>query len=110
MASYAGEGPAGKYCRDCANFGEVAVLRPDGAETVEKNRRGCVIWAASMGHASPVSGRSIELSDACKHFAEAKQPVSRFIIDQVGEIIPVDQFPQRNLHLWALARRKAAAE
>lgn len=100
MASYAGEGPHGKYCRDCDSFGEVAVVRPDGAETIEMNRRGCVKWASRMGHAQPMGARSIDACAACKHFTEAVKPVRRFVIDQAGKIIPLDNFPTGNLRVW----------
>jgi hypothetical protein len=108
MASYAGEGPPNKYCRDCDSFGEVAVVRPDGNETVEMNRRGCVLWASRMGHAQPMSAKSIEICDACKHFTEAAKPARRFVIDQAGEVIPVDEFPKGNIHAWLRKRRETA--
>ena len=66
MASYAGEGPAGTYCRDCVHFGVVAVQT--GVDDVEINRTGCAIYAQRMGHAAPTTRRDIRLFPACKHF------------------------------------------
>src|SRR5262245_60868366 len=66
MASFAGEGPPGTYCRDCIHFGVVAVQT--GVDDVEINRTGCAIYAQHMGHAAPTTRRDIQLCAACKHF------------------------------------------
>jgi hypothetical protein len=41
MAGYVGEGPSGKYCKDCAYFGVVGVQR--GADSEERNPAACVL-------------------------------------------------------------------
>jgi hypothetical protein len=105
MASYAGEGPEGKHCNDCAFFGEVAVLRPDAKETVEMNREGCVKFASRSGHASPGYKTNIRYCSACSLFEERVRAISRFVVNMDGEVIPLDQFPQMNFHTWALKRK-----
>lgn len=107
MADYAGEGPTGKYCRDCRHFGEVAVQRPNGLTqeigTVEMSRGGCSIWASRMGHASPIGGKGVELCGACKLFEdrEGKLP-SCFVIGPSGVLTRLHSFP-RSLKDWAPA-------
>lgn len=82
IASYAGEGPKGKYCEDCDYFGEVAVQRtPD---TIEKNPAGCALWAQRMRHAAPVPRRDIRLCPSCKYFEPADGAPRRFFVDQAG--------------------------
>lgn len=99
MASFAGTGPKGKYCRDCAAFGDVAVQRPNGKTQevgdVEMNRGGCVIWASRMGHAKPLAAKTISLCDACDLFSEPNDiaSVRRFIISPAGTISRVLDFP-----------------
>lgn len=98
MADYAGEGPDGKYCRECMHFGEVAVQRPNGytteVGTVEMNRAGCSIWAQRMGHASPVGGQAIDVCKACKLFEDraGKLPLC-FVVDTAGKITRMHKFP-----------------
>jgi hypothetical protein len=82
MASYAGEGPAGTYCRECDHFGVVAVQT--GVDDVEINRTGCAIYAQRMGHAAPTTRRDIRLFPACKHFAVGDESKRHFIIDRVS--------------------------
>ncbi len=86
MASYAGEGPPGRYCRDCDHFGEVAVQT--GAGAVEMNRAGgCVLYARRMGHAAPIGRSSISLCSACKHFTETSGgSPRRFVVDHCGVV------------------------
>jgi hypothetical protein len=91
MASYAGEGPAGTYCRDCAHFGEVVVQT--GVDDVEINRTGCAIYAQRMGHAAPTTRRDIRLFPACKHFVAGDESKRHFIIDRAGVVHRVEKFP-----------------
>jgi hypothetical protein len=97
MASYAGEGPVGKYCKDCGHFGEVAVQRSPDA--TEKNSTGCAIYAQHMGHAAPTPRRDIRFCAACKHFVAASESIRRFIVDQTGAVHRVQNFPA-NLLDW----------
>jgi hypothetical protein len=97
MASYAGEGPANKYCKDCVFFGKVAVQR--GVDDVEINRTGCVIYAQRMGHAAPTTKRDIRLSPACRHFVAGDDSRRQFIVDRAGAVHPVNKFPA-NLPRW----------
>jgi hypothetical protein len=104
MADYAGEGPDGKYCRDCSHYGEVAVQRPNGyveeVGTVEMNRGGCVIYASRMGHSSVVAAKSIELCNACKLFEEPKAGDPRcFVIGPSGVVSRLHAFP-KPLKTW----------
>jgi len=97
MASYAGEGPAGKYCKDCGYFGGVGVQRsPDAAE---KNAAGCTLYAQGMGHAAPTPRRDIRVCAACKHFMAADEAPRNFIVDQAGDIYRVNCLPE-NLRRW----------
>jgi hypothetical protein len=97
MASYAGEGPVGTYCKDCGFFGKVGVQRsPDAAE---KNSAGCTLYAQRMGHAAPTPHRDIRACAACKHFVEADEAPRNFIVDQAGDIYRVDNLPE-NLRRW----------
>ena len=82
MASYAGEGPAGKYCKDCDHFGEVAVQH--ALDKPEKNCAGCSIYAQYMGHAAAVPRRDIRFCAACKYFQPADEADRRFVVDQAG--------------------------
>jgi hypothetical protein len=98
MASYAGEGPAGTYCRDCAQFGVVAVQT--GVDDVEINRTGCVLYAQRMGHAAPAPRRDIRLCAACKHFAAADEAAPRvFVVDHAGAICRIQNLPE-DLKRW----------
>lgn len=97
MASYAGDGPKGKYCKDCGHFGEVAVQRtPDD---IEMNKAGCVIYAQRIGHAAPTRRCDIRFCAACKEFEEAGDQTRRFIVDQAGAVHQVRQFPA-DLRQW----------
>jgi hypothetical protein len=82
MASYAGEGQDGTYCKDCAYFGEVVVQW--SLDDIEKNAAGCVLWAQRMGHAAPVPRRDIRLCPSCKYFEPADGAPRRFFVDQAG--------------------------
>lgn len=106
MANYAGEGPPGKYCQDCRNFGEIALLRPDGDETVERRQGGCVLYASRMGHAGPLTSKTIALNGACREFVDGATKVHRFIIDNQGVVHRVTEWPKKNLHLWAIEKRE----
>ncbi|GEP60935.1 hypothetical protein [Reyranella soli] len=97
MASYAGEGPAGTYCRDCVHFGVVAVQT--GVDDVEINRTGCVIYAHYMRHAAPTTRRDIRLCASCKHFAAAGDSERTFIIDRAGVVHHVERLPL-DLRKW----------
>jgi hypothetical protein len=102
MASYAGEGPAGKYCKDCGHFGEVAVQCTPNA--TEVNPAGCAIYAQHMRHAAPTGRRDIRVCAACKYFVAADEASRRFIIDQVGAIHRIENFPA-DLRSWRPAER-----
>jgi hypothetical protein len=106
MASYAGEGPAGAYCRDCAHFGVVAVQT--GVDDVEINRTGCAIYAQRMGHAAPTARRDIGLCPACKHFVAGDESKRHFIVDRAGLVHGVNKFPP-DLPKWRATNRSASA-
>jgi hypothetical protein len=91
MASYAGEGPAGCYCKSCACFGSVAVQT--GVDDVEINRTGCAIYAQRMGHAAPTTRRDIRLCAACKHFVPGDESKRHFIIDRAGVVHRAEKLP-----------------
>jgi hypothetical protein len=97
MASFADEGPMGKYCKDCGYFGEIAVQRT--ADAIEKNPAGCVFWAQRMGHAAPTTRRDIRFCAACKHFVAADEAVRCFIVDQAGVVYGIDHLPA-DLRRW----------
>lgn len=107
MASYAGQGPTGSYCRDCVYFGEVAVQT--GVDDVEINRTGCAIYAQRMGHAAPTTCRDIRLCRACKHFVAADEAKRHFIIDRAGDVHPVEQLPP-DLPTWRATNISAPDE
>jgi hypothetical protein len=104
MASYAGEGPPGRHCRDCDHFGEVIVQT--GADAVEMNRAsGCVLYSKRMGHAAPTGRRTISLCRACKHFSEADgASPRRFVVDHTGLIHRFEDFPA-DLRKWRPRKR-----
>lgn len=88
MASFAGEGPRGKYCQDCRWFGSVMVRRPDH-DTTEHAAEACALWAKRMGRAAPQlrsSTHTIRVSKACKHFEDAGHPQRAFRISPSGEL------------------------
>jgi hypothetical protein len=86
MASYAGEGPANKYCQDCHWFGSVLLRRPDG-DTVEHASEACAQWAKRMGHAAPQSRRrNIGHCASCKHFRDAQDQFRAFRISAAGDL------------------------
>jgi hypothetical protein len=97
MAAFAGEGPVGKYCKDCGHFGEVAVQRTPDA--IEMNPTGCAIYSRRMGRAAPIARRNIKLCAACKHFVAADEAIRRFIVDQAGAVHQVENFPE-DLRRW----------
>lgn len=97
MASYAGEGPAGKYCKDCRFFGKVAVQRTH--DVIETNPAGCLIYSRRTGHAASPDRRSIKLSAACKFFETAHEAPRNFIIDQAGAVHRVESIP-KDLRDW----------
>ena len=99
MASYAGEGPAGTYCRDCGHFGEVAVQT--GVDDVEINRTGCALYGQRMGHAAPTTRRDIRFCAACKHFAAGGEAKRHFIIDRAGVVHSVEELPPDLPTWWA---------
>jgi hypothetical protein len=107
MASYSGEGPVGKYCRDCANFGEVAVQI--GVDDAEINRTGCAIYAQRMGRAAPTTRRDIRHQKACKHFVAGDESKRHFIIDRAGALHGVDKFPP-DLPKWRATDSSAPDE
>src|SRR5262245_4733293 len=100
MASYAGEGPEGQYCKDCAYFGEVAVQR--GPDDIETTRAGCALYARHMGHASPTTRGDIRFCPACKHFREADDAARRFIVDRAGGLYRIEDYPD-DLRRWQSA-------
>ena len=64
MASYAGEGPAGTYCRDCAHYGVVAVQTGvDDVEITAPAARSTPSAATPLNHPPRHSA-----FPACKHF------------------------------------------
>jgi hypothetical protein len=98
MASFSGEGPAGKYCKDCAHFGGVAVQR--GPDAIETNPAGCALYAQRVGHAAPTSRRDIRFFASCRHFnMPADDRARHFVIDQSGAVHPVEKFPA-DLRRW----------
>jgi hypothetical protein len=72
MASFAGEGPAGKRCENCQWFGRVKVVRPD-MDTIEVSVDACLRAAQLTGrvHAARVQ---IRFESACRHFSEGDGP------------------------------------
>jgi hypothetical protein len=107
MASYAGEGPAGCYCKSCACFGVVAVQT--GVDDVEINRTGCAIYAQRMGHAAPTTRRDIRFCAACKHFVPGDESKLHFIIDRAGVVHRVEKFPP-DLPKWRATDSSALDE
>ena len=97
MASFAGEGPVGKFCRNCDHFGEVAVQRT--VDAIEMNPTGCALYAQRMGHAAPTRRRDIRLCADCKHFEPADEVTRRFIVDQAGGVHRIEKFP-KDLRDW----------
>ena len=103
MAGFADQGPAGRYCRDCDHFGEVAVQ--SGPDAVEMNRAGCVLYAQRMKHAAPVGRGTISMCRACKYFLEpSKASPRRFVVDQAGVIHRFETLPP-DLRRWRPAER-----
>ena len=107
MASFLAEGPAGKYCRDCDHFGEVAVQT--GIDGFEINRTGCAIYAQRMGHAAPTTRRDIRLCAACKHFVPGDESKRHFIIDRAGVVHRVEKLPP-DLPKWRATDSSALDE
>lgn len=84
MASWAGGGPEGKYCRDCQHFGAVAILRPD-TEMTEKRSTACSLAARRQGRL--VQGRvDISTSAACDQFVEPTGEERAWCIGPDGKV------------------------
>lgn len=86
MASYAGEGPHDRRCRDCHWYGTVKVTRPD-YDTVEEAIGACALWAKRMGYATPSVRNDISLCSSCVLFKEPDSDDARgFAIDPTGNM------------------------
>lgn len=69
MASWAGSGPEGKRCQDCAYLGAVSIAHP-GGET-ESSSSACLQYAKRTGHL-PTVRYDITLCAACDQFDESQ--------------------------------------
>jgi hypothetical protein len=85
MASYAGEGPYGRFCRDCHWYGTIRLTRPD-LDTVENAIGACALWAQRMGHATPTVKSDISLCNSCALFKEPTSEARIFAIDPAGSM------------------------
>lgn len=92
MASYAGEGPHGRVCRDCHWYGTVRVTRPD-LDTVENAIGVCALWAQRMGHAAPSANVDISLCNSCALFLEPRAEARTFVIDPAGTMVLLGEQP-----------------
>jgi hypothetical protein len=102
MAGFSGEGPAGRYCRDCRHLAdEIAV--ETGINVVERGGAGCAIWAQRMGHAAPLPRRDIRFCRSCKHFEPADASSRCVIIDSAGMNYRLDRMPA-DVRAWLKGR------
>lgn len=65
MASWAGGGPDGKVCWECANFGAGHAAKPPK----RSNKSGCHEWSRLLKNASPKKFPGT--ASACRYFKEA---------------------------------------
>lgn len=84
MASYAGEGPAGKRCEDCRWFGTVAIHRPSG--DIDEKTDACVRAAQLFGRL-PMVRTDIKHCSACKLFVQLTEPHGIYRIRKDGETV-----------------------
>ena len=98
MASFADGGPPGTLCRDCSHFADELAVQT-GADSIEKARGGCVLWARRMAHAAPSARLDIRLCRSCKHFEAADAAPPFVVIDVRGEVHRLTGMPE-NLKSW----------
>lgn len=85
MASWAGTGPEGKYCRDCDFFGTIKVRNQRDEATAEMID-GCALYAKRMGHL-PMVKKNISACNSCDQFKPAVELVRIWLIDHTGMMI-----------------------